>query len=100
MIVSQYSKPTIDYPDSDGMPKADNTLQWDKLVRIKEKPKPHLPERPERVRGGRSCCGTRSRGIIKRGLPRMPWSPLGVPRAGVGRTGSETVYPRRLFSRY
>ena len=30
------SEPTIYYPDSDGMPMADNTLQWEWMVRIKE----------------------------------------------------------------
>ena len=46
------AEPAIEYPDSDGKPMSDNTLQFRWIVTIKEGPSA-VPRGPECLRGGR-----------------------------------------------
>ena len=78
-------KPEIEYPDDDGEPMADNTLQFKWIVLIEENLESGLSRMIPTCSWRATCCGIRWRVSQPSGPHRMPWSLWGDRK---GRRGS------------
>ena len=94
-------RPAIVYPDSDGEPMAENTLQYEWIVTIKGNLDILFADRPDVfVAGDLLWYPVEGEPKIAHGRP-TPWSPSAGPRAIAARTGSgkRRASPRRSSSR-